>query len=469
MSFEGVNSRKPDEVGSGVRASILIATRNNVATLERVIAACFAQKLSSGKYEIVLVDDASDAPQLALLDQFEADYAAAIANGLFRIFRCETQGGLALRRNMTAREGRGEIVTYIDGDAIPEPDWLEQILHTFDDASVGVVASRLLFDSAASLANAQGGTLSLYGFGLDRFLFQPVDNLPDHSEEVLYAMGCGLALRKELWEKVGGFDEGLVYGYEDVDLPLYVWGCGMRVVTQPMAVIRHRTMSYDTPNRFRMFIYMRNRWHFLIKHWPIRWLLKAFCSQMEWLLLSPEGRTSIPIFGKAMRSLLPSVPKLIKSRSKRCDEITLSRMVWPHHVPVATYWDTRLLHEAALTPVRKVNWNDGDTFRLGGGFHHPDTDCVSVVNNGWIDVAAFASSKSMLLTVDAQEGRSVEILLVEDGERSSTRVTVTCEEKLSFDLSVDSRICKFIFTADGCVSDGVSPTIIARICEVTQS
>jgi GT2 family glycosyltransferase len=456
------------------RVSILVVTRNNERTLQRAVAACFAQRLSAGTFEIVLVDDGSDAPQKAVLDELEATYRGAVEAGTFRIVRCAERRGVGPRRNMSVREARADLLAVIDGDAFPEAGWLEHVVESFAEPSVGVVSSRVLFGADPTLANGQGCTVSLYGFGLDRFVFQPVANLPDAPEEVLYAMGCGMAMRRAAWARVNGFDEDIVYGYEDVDFSLRVWIAGGRVVTNPRAVVRHETISFDPPTRDRIFLYMRNRWLFLIKHWPLTWLAKAAVCQLGALVLTQDGRVHSPIFLRAMLSLLRGLPRLLRMRRKRADTALLRRLIWPHFVPPGLYRDIRLLHGAPLTPVRRVNWNDGDTFRLGGGFLHSDGPSVSLINNGWCEVAVFSSTRALELALAPATEQPVSISIrfgVSTAAAAVTcrRLVVERAERCVIEVPPGSDRCRITVSAEGIAGDAVAPNPIVRLTEMVQS
>jgi GT2 family glycosyltransferase len=459
----------------GFRASILIVTRNNADTLARAVGACFAQHLSVGEFEIVLVDDGSDAPQLAVLDVLESRYRGAISAGKFRIIRCGERRGVGPRRNMSVREGKADILAVIDGDAFPESDWLEHVLEPFSDPSVGVVSSRVLFGVDPSLANGQGCTVSLYGFGLDRFVFQPAANLPDTTEEVLYAMGCGMAMRRCAWEAIDGFDEDIVYGYEDVDFSLRVWILGARVVTAPLAVVMHETISFDPPTRDRIFLYMRNRWLFLIKHWPITWIVRAAICQVGALLLTQDGRVHSPIFLRAMLSLARRVPHLLRARRGRAAPELLRRLIWPHWIgPTGLYRDIRLLNRAPLTPVGCVNWDDGDTFRLGGGLQHPGQPYVSVIDNGWCEIALFETSRKLILEVAPQKRPNpvrvdMAFSMAGDGDRKTTSMhRVESEMRLSVDVPEGATRCRIAFSTTGVARDAADPDPVVRLGEVLQ-
>ncbi len=455
-----------------LHASILIVTRNNEKTLGRVVEACLSQQLSAGEFETVLIDDASDSPQLSLLREIESLHHDKIASGVLRIIRCGPHRGVGPCRNISVREAKGGFLAAIDGDAFPEPGWLESVLLPFDDSSVGIVSSRVLFDSDSSLVNGQGCTLSRYGFGLDRYLFQPVENLPDNQEEVLYAMGCGMAFRREAWESVNGFDEDIVYGYEDADFALRVWARGLRVITQPSAVVLHRTLSFGPLSRERLFFATRNRWFFLIRHWPFGWLLCAAVCQAGALILTRRGRVDVPLFLRAVFSLIPRLPGLLKSRSLRPAGNLLRRLVFHRYISGGLYGDLQILHNAPLTPAGRINWSDGDTFRLGGGRVSPDYSSVSLINNGWCDISVFSTTEELTVSAEVINGGSAAVsfsfLDINDGCLEAESRGIAGKNLISIKVPQGAARCRVSIYSSGYSSDPVSPLAAVRLLEVSQ-
>jgi GT2 family glycosyltransferase len=75
--------------------------------------------------------------------------------------------------------------------------------------------------------------------------------------------GACLAIRADTFAALGGFDEGFVNGYEDVDLCLACLGAGLRVVYEPASTITHHE-SQSGPERFARasdnIARLRNKW-----------------------------------------------------------------------------------------------------------------------------------------------------------------------------------------------------------------
>ena len=119
------------------RVSVVIPTCDRRALLERVLSGLLAQRLTD--FETIVVDDCSadDTPD------FLREFAAA--NPAFRLtcLRNEAHAGANPSRNRGVGAARSGLIAFLDGDCVPEPDWLERLIAPFADESVGAVVGRV--------------------------------------------------------------------------------------------------------------------------------------------------------------------------------------------------------------------------------------------------------------------------------------------------------------------------------------
>lgn len=133
------------------------------------------------------------------------------------------------------------------------------------------------------------------GFGRDRgaivrgtFQFYEIDNhFFEQKAEIHAFTGASVIIRKELFEKLGGFDEQYFMYYEDVDLSLKMKRQGWKIVYEPRSVVYH-IHSGSSKEWSRLFTYHVEKNHLatLVKHFPLKTMLVGFIRYIGMLVVS---------------------------------------------------------------------------------------------------------------------------------------------------------------------------------------
>ncbi len=133
-------------------------------------------------------------------------------------------GTFAENCNLGADGTDADVVVFLNDDTIPLIGWLEPLIEAFDDPTVGIAGSKLVYPDG-SLQHAGVGFRHVGGL-LEAFNITDVDPPSRYVEAVT---GACLAIRSDLFADLDGFDAGFVNGYEDVDLCLRAreggWHC----------------------------------------------------------------------------------------------------------------------------------------------------------------------------------------------------------------------------------------------------
>lgn len=114
--------------------TVIVCTRDRPALLEKCLEALSTQTYE--RFDVLVVDNASAQPVHELCARAGATWLWAPVPGLTRA------------RNIGARHARGEIISYIDDDAIVEEGWLQGIVRGFDDPGIGAVTGRVRYMKA---------------------------------------------------------------------------------------------------------------------------------------------------------------------------------------------------------------------------------------------------------------------------------------------------------------------------------
>ena len=284
--FKRIGARaRAQFVGHGYRAryklpdvpplvSIIIPTRNMVH-LVKVCIESIKAKTRYKNYEIILMDNGSDDPAALayFAEQAQADN--------FRVIRDDSPFCYSAINNLGAREARGEVLVFLNNDIeIITHEWLDELVSQACRPGVGAVGARLLYPNGmlqhAGIVLGIGGWAGHSHKGFSSLAHGYVGRASLISSFSAVTGAC-LAVQKQHFMKVGGFDEvNLRVACNDVDLCLKFTEIGLRNIYTPFASLFHHesaTRGYeDTPEKMARFqkevSYMRSRWPALMANDP---------------------------------------------------------------------------------------------------------------------------------------------------------------------------------------------------------
>lgn len=213
---------------------------------------------------------------------------AAQAAALFRLYQLpfawvwgSVNRGFSGANNLGAQQARGEYLLFLNSDAFPQaPGWLERLLAVLQSRrDVGAVAPRLVFgDGAIQHAGMRFMRRDELGVWVNHHPCMGLDPALDPAQELTIVpavTGACMALRRQDFDRVGGWDTGYLVGdFEDSDLCLKLREAGLKVAYLPSVQLTHlerqsfKLLGQDD-FRTRVVIYNavrhQNRWRHLIE------------------------------------------------------------------------------------------------------------------------------------------------------------------------------------------------------------
>lgn len=207
--------------------SILICTRARPEKLKRALEAISKLTVPSGSdFEVLVLENGSENDGT---ENVCRELQAALS-GRLRGFHL-TFAGKSRAANTGFRFSRGDIIAFLDDDVVPRNDWLAVICkHFSDDSELGVMTGRVeLLDKSDLPVGIRTCDR--------RTVLQEVADL-------YLLIGCNLAIRRAVVEKVGLFDANLGPGssagfHEDHDFFYRAWRAGEKVVYEPDLFVYH--------------------------------------------------------------------------------------------------------------------------------------------------------------------------------------------------------------------------------------
>ncbi|HWD85426.1 MAG TPA: glycosyltransferase [Solirubrobacteraceae bacterium] len=210
------------------------------ADLTRRCLTSILEHTSDVPYEIILVDDASDAGNQSLL---------AAVQGARLIVNRENLGYLR-SVNRGAAEARGRWLVLANNDIEAQPGWLRELVRCGESGNdIAVVTPRYLYPDGS--LNEAGGIVWSDGTGANYGRGDHADSWRyGYRRDVDYGSAAALLVRTDFWRERGGYDETfLPMYYEDTDLCFDARERGLRVVYEPDAIVIHHegaTAGTDT-------------------------------------------------------------------------------------------------------------------------------------------------------------------------------------------------------------------------------
>lgn len=189
-----------------------------------------ARHAPAAPFEVIVVDDASPDDSAERIGQI----------GGVRLLRNAHNLGFIGTCNAGAAAARGQFLLFLNNDTQVMPNWLDGLLCCFGDhADCGIAGSRLVYPDGR-LQEAGGlvfGDGACWNVGKFEQRDAPAWRF---RREVDYVSGASLMIRRDLFERIGGFDSRYAPAYyEDTDLGFAVRAQGLKVYYEPSSTVIH--------------------------------------------------------------------------------------------------------------------------------------------------------------------------------------------------------------------------------------
>jgi glycosyltransferase involved in cell wall biosynthesis/GT2 family glycosyltransferase len=223
------------------RVSVVVSTYNRAAGLRTTLEGLRHQTYPD--FEVVVVNGPSTDDTGAVL----AEYGDRVRAG-----ECPEQS-LTRSRNVGISIASGDVVAFIDDDAIPEPTWVADIVSGYEDASIGGVGG-IVYDHTGVRLQYRYSVCSR--IGEPRWDVEPpLDRYLDPgSDPFLYLQGTNQSFRRRQLAEVGGFNEALVHYFDDCEIAMQFIDAGHRLRALAGAGVHHKYMASSVRNHQRVLI-----------------------------------------------------------------------------------------------------------------------------------------------------------------------------------------------------------------------
>jgi GT2 family glycosyltransferase len=235
-----------------MRASVIVVAYNSRAYLEPCIQSILAD---------IEPDD-----ELIVVDNGSSDGGATFVREHFPAVRL-VEGenvGYAGGNNNGAAIARGEFLVFLNPDTVVEPGALDALIAPLERASdIGLTTACVVHMDRPGIINTCGNTMHYTGLTYCRGAGRPRTDFAI-SAEIDAISGAAFAMRRSLFERLGGFDARFFMYCEDTDLSWRAQLAGYRCIYAAGAVVRHDYRPSFSP--VKAFYLERNRHLMLLKN-----------------------------------------------------------------------------------------------------------------------------------------------------------------------------------------------------------
>lgn len=217
-----------------LNASIIVCTHNRADLLAEAMEGVSRMIVPDSATELIVVDNASSDDTHAVYDAHEKSIPIPSR------YIYEETLGLSAARNRAVAEAKGDVLAFLDDDAIPEPDWLVGLLACYrDHPDAECVGGKVVLRWV-------GTPPPWWGPSMDHHL-----SAVDYGEQPLkltyprYPYGANISFKKTVFDRGECFDPSLgrrgkaLGGGEEMALCLAIEGVGGGIYYTPASSVRH--------------------------------------------------------------------------------------------------------------------------------------------------------------------------------------------------------------------------------------
>lgn len=294
------------------RASVVIPVHGNAALTRRCLDLVLAD-LPAG-CDVVVVDDAS------------ADETAEVLRSFgerIRVLTMAENVGFARACNQGAAAAAGELLVFLNNDTEPRAGWLGTLAgYAEREPAAAVVGAKLVYPTAT--VQHAGVVFGQDGYPHNLYAGLPEDHPAVNRSRRLQAVTAACMLvRRDAFERAGGFDEGYENSLEDVDLCLRIGAGGGEVHYCHEAVVVHlESISRGRRDRFQRSVDLyRRRWREQVRRDDLSVYAEDGLIEVEYPASYPLRLTVSPQLASVDDAREAEVEELLESYARRTSNL----------------------------------------------------------------------------------------------------------------------------------------------------
>ncbi|MEO2069243.1 MAG: glycosyltransferase [Desulfurobacteriaceae bacterium] len=218
--------------------SIIVVTYNSSSTIEKLLESLNASIREDD--EVIIIDNASHDDTFSIIEEFLRK--KELTN--YKVVKLNENIGYAAAVNEGVKLSRNDYLAFVNPDTVLPVNWSKVVYENLKKTEVGAVGA--ISNYAIDLQDVK--RFSSFAEVLEEETFCKYVNLVNEhlgnlygksSEEKKFLVGFFLATKKEVFEKVGGFDKELFLGMDDLDYSLKLREHGFKLLLPKNLFVYH--------------------------------------------------------------------------------------------------------------------------------------------------------------------------------------------------------------------------------------
>jgi GT2 family glycosyltransferase len=206
--------------------SVIIVNYNGEIYLDRCLDALRATTYQN--FEILVIDNNST-DQSSNLIKTKYPYV--------RLIELKKNLGFAVANNLAAKKAEGSFYIFLNNDTVVTKTWLTELMNAIigsHDKEVAIAQSYLI---------RHDGQIDSSGDFIDKFgrPYSSKSKNPPDRRLIMSARAASMIIKKEVFWKLGGFEEMFFASFEDVHLGWKAWIAGYKIILASKSIVYHFT------------------------------------------------------------------------------------------------------------------------------------------------------------------------------------------------------------------------------------
>jgi len=282
---------------------------------QRHLFECFSslRNQTFANYEVYLIDNCSSDNSIEYTKQYFP---------WVKVISFKENFGFAKGYNKALAEINSELAVFLNNDTKVDKDWLYELVKGISiDSSVAIAGSTICLYDHPDFLQSAGGKISFIGTGIELHFLEKISKSIARNKYVGYVSGGSMIVKRDIFMRIGGFDEDYFAYDEDSDLCLRAWLMGFKVLYVPQSIVYHKIGSSFNKFRIKMeFLSEKNRLQSMAKNFQNNILLKGLLLSILYSTLksfrfiySREPALVLATF-HAYYWVFKNLPKIMKKR-----------------------------------------------------------------------------------------------------------------------------------------------------------